>query len=256
MCEGFLKDIQKSRKVIPGDLEYRLASDAPYSTSNQLRQYRHPLRPNAYPKTEETDTHRQKVSARRRAYGPGCESRKMSCPRRYFCSIKWRLSRLKGFDTSRSASSVWGKRLGCEAARISCEMSPSFRTPIGCGCCFSSLRMCFSLRSAMVCTICCLREKTSKSAGKWGYRGKERTVSSDCLRRECPSEKNLQPGAGRETRGATSWPSWRRKGIQPSSHGWWRWTDCQANAGANLMADPAPASHRTRRPPGGPLEAG
>ncbi len=95
------------------------------------------------------ETHRQNVSARRRAYGPGCDRRKMSCPRRYFCSIKWRLSRLNGFVVSSRTSSPCGRRLGSDEAGISYEMSPSFRTPMGFGGGVSPLRTCLSLLCAI-----------------------------------------------------------------------------------------------------------
>lgn len=90
------------------------------------------------------------VSASLLAYGPGCETKNISCPSRYFWSMKCKLSEL---------TPSWGSRrrelrvnlLGTSAAGTSYVMSPSFNVPMVGGVGLNSFRIWFKRRwGAMV----------------------------------------------------------------------------------------------------------
>lgn len=87
-----------------------------------------------------TASHLAKVIANLLAYGPGWETKNMSCPSRYFCSIKCKLSKLIPSLGSRSTA-VRGNLVGVSAVGISYEMSPSFRVPTVGGWGLSSLKI-------------------------------------------------------------------------------------------------------------------
>lgn len=87
--------------------------------------------------------------ASRLAYGPGCESKKISCPSKYFCNKKCKLSALNRSFASSSTFSECGSLDGVSDAWTSYEMSPRVSVPTTGLCCVSWLSRRVSRRCAI-----------------------------------------------------------------------------------------------------------